>query len=191
MNNFQTLTLKEKDIVDFASARNRLLKSATTDWVLFVDTDEVVSGALKKEIDGLALDDFNGFYIKRKIMFLGKEIGEDKVLRLGRKDAGLWKRKVHETWNIKGKVRTLDNYIIHNTAKDLHSYIEKMNYYSDIHARENMREGKRPDLFKIIFYPLSKLVQNLLVGRGFTFSMLQSFHSFLGWTKLWELQKKH
>ena len=190
MNNFQTLTLNEKDIVDFASARNRLLRSATSDWVFFVDTDEVVSDALKKEIASLSPNGFNGFYIKRKIVFLGKEIGEDKVLRLARKESGLWRRKVHETWDIKGRVGTLDNYIIHNTAKDMHSYIKKINNYSDLHAKENLREGKRSNLLKIIFYPMIKFVQNILQGRGFVFSMLQSLHSFLGWAKLWELQKR-
>ena len=190
MLKIDTLTLNEKNITDFAAARNRLLKSAKTGWVLFIDTDETLSGQLKNEIEKLDPKDFNGFFIKRKIIFLGKEIGEDKVLRLGKTDAGVWKRKVHETWNIKGKIGTLENYIIHNTATDIHSYIEKMNNYSDLHAKENMNEGKRSNLFKIIVYPKAKLIVNLLQGRGFTFSILQSFHSFLGWVKLWELQRK-
>ncbi len=190
MLKIDTLILNEKNITDFATARNRLLRSAKTDWVLFIDTDETLSGQLKNEIEKLDPKDFNGFYIKRKIIFLDEEIGEDKVLRLGKADAGVWKRKVHETWNIKGKVGTLENYLIHNTAKDLHSYIEKMNNYSSLHAKENRDEGKRSNLFKIIIYPKGKLLLNLLQGRGFTFSMVQSFHSFLGWAKLWELQKK-
>lgn len=190
MKNFQTLTLSEKNITDFAEARNRLLKSAKNDWVFFVDTDEVVTKKLIKEIVDLEPKDFDGYYIRRKIIFMGREIGEDKVLRLGKKNAGRWERKVHETWNIRGKVGTLNNYIIHNTAGNIQSYIEKMNKYSEIHAGENMREGKRSTLFKIIFYPKGKFIQNIFTGRGFVFSMLQSFHSFLGWSKLWELQKR-
>jgi len=190
MLKIDTLTLNEKNITDFAAARNRLLKSAKTGWVLFIDTDETLSGQLKNEIEKLDPKDFNGFFIKRKIIFLGKEIGEDKVLRLGKVGKGIWKRKVHETWHIKGKVGTLKNFLIHNTAGNIHSYIEKMNNYSDLHAKENMNEGKRSNLFKIIVYPKAKLIVNLLQGRGFTFSILQSFHSFLGWVKLWELQRK-
>jgi hypothetical protein len=109
---------------------------------------------------------------------------------LAKKGVGEWKRKVHETWEVKGKVGVLKNYIIHETGKNLFSYIEKMNRYSDIHAKENLREIKKSNLFKIIFYPKVKFVQNIFSGRGFIFSMLQSFHSFLSWTKQWELQKK-
>lgn len=188
MLKIETLTLNEPNVIDFAGARNKLLQKAKEDWVLFVDTDETVSESLKKELGNLDPKDFKGFYIKRKIIFLNKEIGEDKVLRLGKKGSGKWGRKVHETWNIQGKVGTLKNYLIHNTSGDLKSYIEKMNKYSDLHAMENMNEGKKANIFKIIAYPKAKFIQNIFAGRGFTFAMLQSFHSFLGWAKLWEIQ---
>lgn len=189
-NNLEIIILKKEGISDFAKERNNLLAKSKAEWVFFVDTDETLTEELKSEIKKLDVQGFDGFYVKRKIIFLGKEVGEDKVLRIGKRDAGKWERKVHETWKIKGKVGTLRGYIIHNTALDLSSYIEKMNKYSDLHARENMREGKRASLFKIIFYPKAKFLQNFLKGRGFVFSMLQSFHSFLGWSKLWELQRK-
>jgi hypothetical protein len=190
MNNIEILTLNKPNINDFAEERNRLLKKAKSMWVLFVDTDETISDKLNKEIESLNPGNFNGFYIKRKIIFLGHEIGEDKVLRLGKKEAGKWRRKVHEFWDIKGKVGILDNYLIHNTAEDLTSYIDKINKYSDIHAGENLKEGKYANILKIIFYPKIKFIINMIQGRGFTFSMLQSFHSFLGWSKQWELQKR-
>ena len=188
--NFQILVLKETNITDFAKARNGLLKNAKSDLVLFLDTDEKISKELSDELKNLDPNGFDGFFIKRKIVFLGKIIGEDKVLRLGKKGCGKWIRAVHETWCIKGKVGTLKNYIIHETAVNLHDDIEKLNSYSSIHAQENLKEGKRSNLFKIVFYPKAKFIQNFLEGRGFVFSMLQSFHSFLGWAKQWELQRK-
>ena len=190
MNKPEIIILNKSGITDFAKERNLLLKKSKSKWVFFIDTDEVVTKELKSEIVNLDPKDFNGFYIKRKIIFLGKYIGEDKVLRLGKKNSGKWERKIHETWKIKGKTKTLSNHLIHNTAGNLHSYIEKMNKYSDLHAEENIHEGKKSSLFKIIFYPKAKFVQNLFQGRGCIFSMLQSFHSFLGWAKQWELQRK-
>lgn len=190
MKNFQTLILNKENITDFAKERNLLLEKAKSEWVFFLDTDETISEELKDEIRKLDPKDFNGFFIKRKIIFLGKHVGEDKALRLGKKNSGKWERKVHETWKIKGKTKTLSNYLIHDTAGDLHSYIKKMNKYSGLHAEENLHEEKRSSLFKIIFYPKAKFLQNIFQGRGFAFSMLQSFHSFLGWVKQWELQRK-
>jgi len=190
MNNFEILRLNSPGITDFASERNLLMGKSKSDWVLFLDTDEKISKELDQELKSLDTIGYSGFWIKRKIIFLGEEIGEDKVVRLGKKDAGKWNRAVHETWEIKGKIGTLKNYIVHSTAENLHEYVEKMNKYSTLHAIENKKEGKRSTLLKIIIFPKFKLLQNLFLGRGFTFSMLQSFHSFLGWTKLWELQRK-
>ena len=190
MKNFQIITLKEKNICDFAEVRNRLLKKAKSKWVLFLDTDEKISEKLRKEIEGLDPQNFSGFFIKRKIIFLGCAIGEDKVLRLARQNSGRWHRKVHETWRVRGKVGILNNYIVHNTASNLHEYIDKINKYANMHAIENKGEGKKPTTFKIIFFPIFKFIQNIILGRGFVFSMLQSFHSFLSWSQEWILLKK-
>ena len=151
MNNLEIITLNKSGITDFAQERNLLLKKAKNDWVLFLDTDETATSKLMKEIHKKIQDDkFDGFYIKRKIYFCGQYVGEDKVLRLARKGVGKWKRAVHEVWDIQGNIGMLQNYIIHNTANNLSEYIDKMNYYSTLHARENLKEGKRSNLFKII-----------------------------------------
>lgn len=191
MNSVEVVVLKGKRITDFAKARNELLKKARSEWVFFVDTDEVITPELRSEVIQLFSKppvSINGYYVKRKIYFLGKWVGEDKVLRLGRRDAGLWQRKVHEVWKIKGRVGTLKNYLIHNTYESVGDAVEKINFYSSLHAKENVSEGKGSNLFKIILYPKLKFIQNILMGRGFVFSVLQSFHSFLGWSKQWELQ---
>ena len=189
MNNFQILTLNKPGVSDFAKERNILLAKSKAEWILFLDSDEILDKSLKQEISDLNPGSFNGFYIRRKIIFLGREIGEDKVLRLAKRNSGKWSRKVHETWKVKGDIGRLKHPIIHNTAENLHEYIDKMNKYSTIHAEENIREGKRSSLLKILLFPKLKFIQNLITGRGFVFSMLQSFHSFLGWAKQWELQK--
>lgn len=182
------LSLNKPGITDFAGERNILLSKARTEWVLFVDTDEIVTPKLNEEIESaIRSKKYAGYYIKRKIIFMGNEIGEDKVLRLARRNSGKWTRAVHEVWNVRGRVGILKNYIIHNTAGDLAEYIERINKYSDIHARENLKEGKHATLWKIIVYPKLKFVQNVISGRGFVFSMLQSFHSFLSWSKLYFL----
>jgi hypothetical protein len=189
MNNLEIITLVKPGITDFAKERNLLLEKSKSEWVLFLDSDEKLSEELKKEILNLDPLDYSGFIIRRKIFFLGEEIGEDKVLRLAKRLSGKWVRAVHETWDVKGRVGILKGDIIHNTANNLYGYIAKMNSYSSIHAEENLREGKHSNLFKIVIYPKIKFVQNILAGRGFVFGMLQSFHSFLGWVKLWQLEK--
>jgi glycosyltransferase involved in cell wall biosynthesis len=193
-NKLEIITLDKPGITDFAEARNSLLEKSNAEWVFFIDSDEEVTPELIKEIgDAINKKQIpdkkrgpDAYYIKRKIFFLGKYVGEDKVLRLAKKGSGKWIRAVHEVWDIKSHPRgVLKNYIIHNTADNLREYIEKINKYSTIHAKENSKEGKKSNLFKIVFYPPLKFIQNILLGRGFVFSMLQSFHSFLSWSKEW------
>jgi hypothetical protein len=186
-NNLEIITLKKDGITDFAKERNDLLRKSKAEWVFFVDSDETVPEELETEISNLKLQtsNFSGFYVYRKNYFLGKYIGTDKILRLGRRDAGKWERSVHEIWQIDGNIGRLKNPLIHNTAKDLHEFINKINFYSTLHAEENLKRGKRSNIFKIIFFPVFKFFQSIIMGRGFVMSMLQSFHSFLAWSKEW------
>lgn len=188
MNKLSILTLIKENITDFAFERNKLLKSAKSEWVLFLDSDETISPKLQKEIIQLtnnSVKSVNGFYINRENYFLGQFVGTDKILRLGKKDSGRWTRRVHETWEVRGKIGEVKNPIVHNTAKSLSDYIKKINFYSGLHAIANKEEGKTSSLLKIILYPGLKFIQSVFMGRGMVFSILQAFHSFLSWGKLW------
>lgn len=187
-NKWEILTLHKNDIRDFATERNHLLKNVMCEWVFFVDTDETVTEELRREIElKIEKNGFSGYKIKRRNFFLGKYVGSDKIIRLGRKNAGKWVRGVHEVWDIKGRVGLLRNPLIHNTAHNLHDYIGKINFYSSLHAKANLEEGKRPNLFKIIFYPPGKFIVTLVKSKNMVFSIMQSLHSFLAWSKQWEL----
>ena len=184
-NNIQTITLSKKVINDFALERNMLLSKSKKDWVFFVDSDEIVSKELVSEISHLDLQNSNydGFVINRKNYFLGQYVGLDRIVRLGKKRAGKWVRSVHELWDIKGKVGQLKNPLIHNTATNLHDYITKIDYYSDLHAKANAKEGKTATLIKIVFYPQLKFVESFVKSKSVVFSIMQALHSFLSWSK--------
>ena len=185
----EILTLDEKGITDFASARNKLLKKSKSEWVFFVDKDEIVSDSLKDEIvewlNGQMVGKYEGSYVRRKNYFLGEYIGTDNIVRLGKKDSGEWVRRVHETWKIKGSVGHMQSFLIHNTARSLNEYIAKINNYAKLHALANKSEGKKSNVFKIILFPMLKFGQSISNGRGVVFSILQAFHSFLAWSNLW------
>jgi len=69
------ITLNSPQLTDFAKERNTALAQAKTDWVLFVDSDEVVTPALKKEIDfAIQSSRFTAYYLPRRDTFLGKTV---------------------------------------------------------------------------------------------------------------------
>jgi hypothetical protein len=191
MNKLEIITLNKSGISDFAKERNLLLKKSKAKWVFFVDTDETASLELMEEVRSLTSrseNKYNGYFVLRNNYFLGEFGGTDNIIRLGKRNSGWWQRRVHEEWKIKGSIGQLKNPLVHNTAKDLHEFINKINSYSTLHAQENLKSGKRSSIFRIIFFPPLKFVQSIVTGRGFIMSMLQSFHSFLSWSKEWTLQ---
>lgn len=179
------LKLNKPNVTDFAKERNDLLKKAKTDWVLFLDSDEKISKTPK-----IQNSKQEAYKIKRKNYFLGQYVGMDWIIRLVKKGTGKFVRKVHEVWkpNRLESVGYSDEVITHNTADNLSEYLKKMNNYSDLHAMANLSESKKSSLFKIIFFPIGKFFVTLLKSKNIVFSIMQSLHSYLSWSKLYFLQ---
>jgi glycosyltransferase involved in cell wall biosynthesis len=188
---------------NFANQRNFGLEKAKNEWVLFLDSDERITKKLSDEINN-AIEEptVSGYFIKRIDNIWGKvikhgETGNIKLLRLARRNAGKWKREVHEEWIVYGKTKLLVNSIIHYPHQTFEEYIKDINYFSDLHAKANFNEGKKSNIFKVIFYPKFKFIKDYFLYLGFLDSiqglliaLIMSMHSFLSWSKLWILQKK-
>ena len=199
---------------DFSEQRNFGLSKAKNEWVLFIDADERVTSLLRDEIkDQISLrpelrarakikDSYDGFYIKRRDFMWGRELkhgetGNIKLLRLARKDAGDWEGKVHEEWKIKGKIRELENPILHYPHRTITEFLKKINFYTDIRAKELYEKGVKVNFFSIIAYPKAKFFVNYFLKLGFLDGMpgllvafLMSFHSFLVRGKLWMIWQR-
>jgi len=188
---------------DFAAQRNFGLEKAEGDWVLFVDADERVTNKLADEIkqvtqkSAYARNCVNGFFLRRKDFIFGKwlkhgETANIRLLRLARKGSGEWKRKVHETWEIKGKASELKNSLLHYSHPTINDFLKQINFHSTLHAEALRDEGVRPSLFRLVTNPLGKFIQNYIFKfgfldgtPGFIVAMMMSFHSFLSRAKLY------
>lgn len=184
---------------NYAQQRNFGLKKAKNEWVLFVDADEKVSPVLKTEILNFQFSIFNGVYLKRKDWFLGRwlnhgETGRVKLLRLGRKNAGRWQRKVHEFWQIeKGRVGELKSPLLHFPHSTLTDFLDKINEYTSLHAEELIKEGRKFQFWQVILYPTAKFLVNYFWRLGFldgfpglVSAWMMSFHSLVTRIKIWE-----
>ncbi len=190
-------------LTDFASQRNYALEHTMGDWIFFVDADEKVSDALRKEIQNvLANNDIKGYFLRRQDTMWGKalkygETANIKLLRLAKKDAGAWQGKVHETWHVTGKTAELSNPLLHYPHQSIAEFLFKINRYSDIRARELYVEGVKANALLIILYPQAKFVLNYVIKlgfldgvAGFIHALMMSMHSFLVRGKLWLLWQK-
>lgn len=188
---------------NFSAQRNFGLSKAKNEWVLFIDSDEIVSDALAYEISNAVqlkdqdLGPFNGFYIKRLDFMWGKELkygetGSIKLLRLAKKDAGVWVGMVHEKWKIDGPVGKLINPLKHFPHKNITKFLEEINFYTDIRSKELKSKNIQVFFWSIFLYPFGKFLVNYIFKKGFmdgaqglVLAIIMSFHSFLVRGKLW------
>lgn len=136
------------------------------DWVLIVDCDERITDELWDEIQAaIQQPGFNGYYLNRKVFFLGKWIRyggkyPDWNLRLFRHAQGRYENlntesirntgdnEVHEHVVIQeGDVGYLKNDMLHIDFRDLFHWLERHNRYSNWEARVyyNLLNGMAED----------------------------------------------
>ena len=206
LKNPKIKVIKRKLDGDFGKQRNYALEIAKNDWVLFIDADERVTVELAKEIKNetsrLKSRNVSGYYIGRRDNIWGRELkygetGNIALLRLARKNSGIWRGMVHEEWNIKGKKGMLLHPIIHYPFVSIGEFLKKINFYTDRRAKELFDSGKNANFISIIIYPKGKFILNYLIKlgfldgtAGFVHAMTMSFHSFLVRGKLWQLWQK-
>lgn len=192
----------------FSNQRNFGISKAKGKWILFVDADERISEALAFEIsNSVGLTDkagsaYSGFRIKRLDTIWNKELkygdsGTVKLLRLAKKGEGEWDGVVHEKWKVKGKIGILQNPIIHYPHQSLTEFLQDINFYTTLRAKEQYLRKVKTNILSIVLNPSAKFVLNYFFKRGFLdgisgliHALLMSFHSFLVRGKLWAMWNK-
>lgn len=188
---------------DFAKARMYGMSQAKGEWVLYLDADEEVSKKLKDEIKILIQQDseYQGLYLRRADIFWNTQVKHGEVatayqrglLRLMKKDSGTWKGKIHERFISTGKVKTLQHLLLHYPHQTIAEFLQHINQYSTIRAKELQSQNHKSTVFELFFYPLGKFIYTYFLKAGFldgpagfVYSFLMAFHSFLVRAKLYQ-----
>jgi len=186
---------------NFSRQRQLALHKSTNDWILWLDADEVPSQQLINFLNNLK-PTHQSYSFKRKDIFLGQklkhgETNNQNFTRLFNKNYGKYIHPVHEVWESTKKTKETDLEIIHHSHPNMTSFLRKINFYTDIRAKELYDQNKKSNLFQIIFYPLAKFFQNYLLRLGFLdgvpgiiLALSMSLHSFVVRAKLWKLWQK-
>ena len=186
---------------DFAIQRNLGLTLARGEWVLFVDSDEVVSEELAKELilASAAKSDVVGYMVKREDVIWGRVLrhGETenvRLLRFAKKDAGIWVDPVHEVWQVKGLIGHFVSPLLHTPHPSVTQFLVSVNRYSTIRARYLYKMKTNIPLWHVVAYPVAKFFVNYIWRLGFLdgtqgaiVAIMMSFHSYLVRSKLWLL----
>jgi glycosyltransferase involved in cell wall biosynthesis len=189
----------------FSAQKNSAIAKATKKWVLSLDADERVTPELKRDIEEIiqSRNTKDGYFIARKNFFLGRWIRycgwyPDYNLRLFKRGKGSFKnREVHEAVVVEGSVGYLKHPMEHYTYTSISDYLQRLDRYSTLAARELFKENKTYGMLHIIFRPVYTFL-NMFVLRagfwegyhGFILSVLYGFYTFSKYIKLKELQRK-
>ncbi len=197
--------LYEREFDNFKNQREFALSKVKSEWVIFLDADEVLEEELKEEIKRkIEEGKKDGFYLKRISYFLGRPIYHggwypDYSLRVFRKSkARISGNIVHEKVIVDGKTEKIERgRIIHYTDPDLFHYLKKLNLYTELSAKELFEKGKRANFFDLTLRPFYFFIKmyflkiGFLDGKeGFILAFSSAFHTFMKYAKLFYMENK-
>lgn len=198
-----------RDFRGFAPQKNLALDRCTSDWILLLDADEVVSTKLAQEIrETLERPQYDAYWLSRTNLFLGRWIRHggfypDRKLRLFKRGtARVVGAEPHGTPQYDGPKGTLKNDLQHYAYPTLELYLEHMNRYSSSGAPGLVERGKTSRSFfafvgNIFLNPITTFIKNYVFRLGFLDGiqglLLHLNHSvYVHWkyVKAWEAGRK-
>ncbi|MBE8232399.1 MAG: glycosyltransferase family 2 protein [Endozoicomonadaceae bacterium] len=198
------VSIIHQDWLGFAAQKQLAIESATNDWVLFLDADEVLSAAAIVAIQQLFQHSLQAqaYSLPRENWFQGKWIRHgswwpDRVVRLVNRTQGKMKPvKVHESWQTKGQVMQLDEPIKHYSYQNYSELIIKADKYSTLGAEQLFAKGKRSKGWEPLTHAIASFIRLFLLKGGFkdgvegaAIAYTTALASFMKYAKLQELQR--
>ncbi len=173
-------------------------------WILNIDADEELSPELADEINALFVGKLHENYVGFRVKIVNKFRFEKKPHRFAyyynqlrlynRNFAGFKNSSVHDSVELKtsqgpnGAAATLgqlQNIIYHQSFRSYEHWIDKINSYSSMQAKDSFAKGKNPSYSKIFFTPIFAFFKAYFVrryfiygARGLVYSTLFAFSRF-------------
>lgn len=195
----------QHEYLNSAKQKNWAIPQCSHEWILIVDTDEVLEPGLKEEIETqLKKMDLTiqAYKIPRKNFVYGEWMKysgfyPDYQTRLFRKGKAVYQdREVHAHMEVEGKTGVLKHHFLHNGFKGLQDWFLKTERYVRYEADELIKNKRSFSYTRLLIYPPVIFLRNYFIHlgflegyRGLLLAMLDSFYYFLVYAKLYELKR--
>jgi len=200
---FANVRICKGEFKGFGITHNEAASLAKHDWILSLDSDEVLTPSLSSEINSLKLDPSKVYAISRHNEFNGKFIQwcgwhpDFQVRLFHRKQTAFTEAHVHEAVMTKGmEVVKLKNPMRHYSYDTVADFLTKMQSYSNLFAVQNCGKKSSSPLKALshaafAFFKSYILKRGFLGGyEGFIISMYNSHTAFYKYIKLYEANGK-
>lgn len=202
---YKNVRIFRGDFMGFGPTKNKAATYSPRDWILTLDSDELITQELKEELESLKLNNINNVYrIKRNNYFLGKLVkhsgwGNDYLIRLYNRQKHAYNQNmVHERIETHhySKIITLKNNFQHFAVIDINQFLLKIMHYSDLAAKDKYTKFFIFVILKSIFAFLKTYIfqRGFLDGwRGVVISVSNANGRFYRYTKRyinWKNKKK-
>ena len=158
----------------FAAQKNFASSQTTHDWILSLDADEELNDEARavirewKETNPSAA----AYRFVRRARYLGRWILHSgwypdwKVRLFDRKRARWQGEYVHESVMADGPIETMNGEILHYTCDSLADHRKRIEFYTDLAAREMLDRGERGSLWRGFFLPPWTFVNTYFLRLG-------------------------
>ncbi|MCC6127942.1 MAG: glycosyltransferase family 2 protein [Chlamydiae bacterium] len=196
---FPNVRVYTSPFIGFGPLRNLAASLAKQDWILALDSDEVMPEKLIQEILSLPLERGSAYSLERSNFYAGKQIkgcgwDRDRVVRLyHRQDTQYDDAAVHEAVCTKElQIIPLAAPLFHTPYRSTSDFLSKMQHYSSLFAKQH--RGKRKSSFGkalsralFTFFRSYILQKGMFLGKeGFIISLYNANTVFYKYLKLQE-----
>lgn len=203
--NFSNVSIYESEFIGFGALKNLAISYAKNDWILSVDSDEILEQSALETIAKLKLEPEVVYSVSRKNLYRGEWIqgcgwSPDFVKRLfNKKFTGFNNNQVHESVMVpkNGREEKLRGYLKHYAFESVDNLLGKLHQYSSMWADEKKETTKKASIFGAIgrfFWVFLKdyfFRRGFLYGyKGFVIASCSAGGAFFKYIKLYERKKQ-
>lgn len=196
---YPNVVIHEGTFEGFGSTHNKASNLAKNDWILSIDSDEVVTEEMKDAIFTLALDNESVYLFPRHNYFNGRLIKwcgwyPDRQVRLyNRTKTQFTEAQVHEAVDVSKMHRVkLEGPLVHYSYDSISDFLSKMQSYSDLFALQYAGKRSSSPLKAVshgffAFFKSYILKRGILGGyEGYLISAYNGHTAFYKYLKLYE-----